>query len=82
MKKPTDAFIQMTDNGYEIVPEDQGNYLIKDKLAARVKAAVDAGETEFTFTDDLYEKPEVTSDDEVLTACMDKIQWILGRDHL
>ena len=80
MKKPTDAFIQMTDNGYDIVPEDQGNYLIKDKLAARVKAAVDAGETEFTFTDDLYEKPEVTSDDEVLTACMDKIQSYFGAE--
>lgn len=48
----------------KLFQEDQGNYLIKDKLAARVKAAVDAGETEFTFTDDLYEKPEVTSDDE------------------
>lgn len=80
MKKPTDAFIQMTDDGYELVSENQGNYLIADKVYARVKAAIDAGESEFTFTDELYEKPAVTSDDTVLTECMSKIQSFFGAE--
>ena len=76
MTQPVDAYIQVTDAGYELVPEQQGSYLIADKLFARVKAAVDAGETEFTFTDDLYEKPSVTSEDTVLTNCMTQIFFI------
>lgn len=80
MNKPVDAYIQMTEDGYELIPEDKGNYLIKDKLYARIKAAVDAGEAEFTFTDDLYEKPDVTSDNEVLTECMSKIQSYFGAE--
>lgn len=80
MKKPANAFIQMTEEGYELVPEDQGSYLIADRLYARIKAAVDAGESEFTFTDDLYEKPEVTSEDPVLTECMAKIQSYFGAE--
>lgn len=80
MRKPSNASIQMTEEGYELVPEDPGSYLITDKLFARIKAAVDAGESEFTFTDDLYEKPEVTSDDAVLTECMSKIQSFFGAE--
>lgn len=74
MQKPVDASIQMTEEGYELVPEEQGNYLIADKVFAAVKAVVEAGETEFTFTDDLYEKPDVTADDEFLKERMAKIQ--------
>lgn len=80
MQKPKDAFIRMTEEGYELVPEDQGTYLIADKLYARVKAAVDAGESEFTFSDDLYEKPSVTSSDTVLSECMAKIQSYFGAE--
>ena len=77
MQKPVDASIQMTEEGYELVPEEQGNYLIADKVFAAVKAVVEAGETEFTFTDDLYEKPDVTADDEFLKERMAKIQSFL-----
>lgn len=80
MQKPKDAFIQMTEEGYELIPEDQGSYLIPDRLYARVKAAVDAGESEFTFTDDLYEKPSVLASDPVLTECMTKIQSYFGAE--
>lgn len=80
MKKPKDATIEMTDNGYELIPEEQGNYLIADKTLAAVKAVVEAGETEFTFTDDLYEKPKVTSDDELLKERITKIQSFFGAE--
>lgn len=80
MRKPANASIRMTDDGYELVPEDQGTYLIIDRLFARIKGAVEAGESEFSFTDDLYEKPEVTSDDAALSECMAKIQSFLGAE--
>ena len=80
MKKPVNAFIQMTEAGYELVSEERGSYLFADKLFARVKAAVDAGESEITFTDDLYENPAVTASDPVLTECMAKIQSYFGAE--
>lgn len=80
MQKPQNASIQMTEEGYELIPENQGSYLIKDKLYARVKGAVDAGENEFTFTDELYEKPQVTAKDPVLSECMAKIQSFFGAE--
>lgn len=80
MRKPVNASIQMTEDGYELVKEDPGSYLIADRLYSRIKGAVEAGESEFTFTDDLYEKPEVTSDDPALSDCMAKIQSFLGAE--
>ncbi len=80
MKKPKDAAIEMTENGYELIPEDQGSYLIADKVFARIEAVVEAGESEYTFTDDLYEKPKVTADDELLTERMAKIQSFFGAE--
>lgn len=80
MRKPENAGIQMTEDGYELVSEDKGSSLIADRLYARVKGAVEAGESEFTFTDDLYEKPEVTADDPALKDCMAKIQSLLGAE--
>ena len=50
------------------------------KRLAAVKAVVEAGETEFTFTDDLYEKPKVTSDDELLKERITKIQSFFGAE--
>lgn len=78
MVKPEDASIQMTEEGYELVMEQQGNYLIFDKLYTRIRAAVEAGESELVFEDELYEKPAVTSDDKVLVQCMEKIQGFFG----
>lgn len=80
MKKPVDAFIDKTEEGYALIPEEQGNYLIADKLYARIKAAIDTGESEFVFEDDLYEKPQVTTEDEVLTNCMRTIESFFGAE--
>ena len=44
--KPKDAEIKETSTGYEIVPEEEGTQLDKEKTYELVKAAVDAGETE------------------------------------
>lgn len=80
MVYPTDASIEMTDEGYELISETQGSYLISDKVYTLVKAAVEAGETKITFTDELYEKPQKTSEDETLKQCMDKINSYFGAE--
>lgn len=80
MQKPQDARIEMTEEGYALIAEQQGSCLIEDKLYARIKGAVEAGESEFTFTDDLYEKPQVTSEDPVLNGCMNQIQSFFGAE--
>lgn len=78
MAEPTDAYIDLTENGYELVEETQGNYLLEEKAYTRVKAAVENGEVEITFAGADYQKPERTSKDEVLTQCMKDIQSFLG----
>lgn len=80
MVEPTDASIELTDDGYELVKETQGSYLLKDKVYTLVEAAVDAGDTELKLTDEVYKKPQVTSEDETLSGCMDKINSYLGAE--
>lgn len=80
MVLPTNAEIAMTENGYELIPETQGSYLLRDKVYTLIKVAVEAGESELTLPNDVYEKPEVTSEDEALTACMSEINSYFGAE--
>ena len=66
---PADAFIQETDTGYTIVPENQGNTLKREEVKNAIIDAVDTGKTEINLEElDLYEKPSVLSSDEALNA--------------
>ncbi|MCM1256587.1 MAG: L,D-transpeptidase/peptidoglycan binding protein [Roseburia sp.] len=78
MKEPVNAHIGQTENGYELIPEEQGSYLLADKVYTHVKAAVEAGETELTLPDEVYQAPEVTSEDEILSTCMKEIESYFG----
>lgn len=78
MIEPTNANIQMTEAGYELVPETQGSYLLADKVYMLVKATVDAGENELTLSDEVYKKPQVTTEDKVLSQCMKQINAYFG----
>lgn len=80
MKKPVDASIQMTEDGYVLVPEEPGTYLIPDKLYNRIKTAIEIGESEIKLEDELYEKPKVTSEDKILKACMSQIEAYFGAE--
>lgn len=64
---PSDASIQETDTGYQIVPENQGNTLRREDVKNAVIEAVDNGRSELDLeAADLYEKPAVLSTDEGL----------------
>ena len=75
--KPADAYISETEDGYEIVPEEEGNVLDEELVQEAVKQAVDSGETELELGDSLYEKPAVTANDPKLQESLDKINQYL-----
>lgn len=80
MTEPVNAYIDQTENGYELVPEQYGSYLLADKVYTYVKASVEAGESELTLADEVYKQPEVTAEDEVLSRCMSEIQSYFGAE--
>lgn len=80
MVLPTNAEIQITEDGYELVPETQGSYLLSDKVYTLIEAAVEAGQSELTLTDEVYQKPEVTAEDKTLSGCMEQINSYFGAE--
>ena len=65
----SDAFIKETENGYEIVPEVQGNQLNFDRVYETVINAAAKGVAEINLeTEGCYEAPTVYQDDEKLIA--------------
>ena len=72
--KPKDAEIRETSAGYEIVPEEEGTQLDKEKTYELVKAAVDAGETEVDLeAGGCYVKPAVTQKNTKLRKKLKKL---------
>ena len=68
-KAPTDAYIQVTDNGFEVVKETEGNTLNPETTAKALYAALDGGKSVLDLEEeDCYLKPDLYSDDEALAA--------------
>lgn len=65
--EPEDAYLEYTENGYEIIPEKKGNQPLKEQILLDVKAAVEARENVLLLDDDDYVKPSVTADDPKLS---------------
>lgn len=65
----SDAFIKETENGYEIVPEVQGNQLNFGRVYEKIIQAATNGVTEINLeAEGCYEVPTVFADDEKLIA--------------
>lgn len=74
MVEPTDAYISQTDDGtYEIVDETLGNAPIAEQVIAEITAAVSAGASNCTLTDDCYEAPAITAASPELADVMSQI---------
>lgn len=68
-KAPTDAYIQVTDSGFEVVKETEGNTLNPETTAKALYAALDGGKSVLDLEEeDCYLKPDLYSDDEALVA--------------
>lgn len=71
-KKPEDARIELTDRGYEIIPEDEGAMVDEEKAFERLEEAVACGKDEVSF-EDLYLQPSVRAKDPAIQEDMAKI---------
>ena len=68
-KAPTDAYVQVTDSGFEVVKETEGNTLNPETTAKALYAALDGGKSVLDLeAEDCYLKPDLYSDDEALVA--------------
>lgn len=70
-KAPADAYIKETDTGFEIVPEEEGTQLKKDRVKEQISGALTSGQTVLNLEEaDCYEKPAVYKDDaELVKDC-------------
>ena len=70
---PTEnAYVDMTKEGFPIVPEYQGDNIDPSRFVDAAVAAAEAGETELNFVpSDYYKLPEITKDDPELLAYQD-----------
>lgn len=67
MVKPLNAHLEVTENGYEIIPETMGTEVDKEKVKAVVLDAIQRGATEINLEEaGCYTSPEIVSTDENL----------------
>lgn len=67
MVKPANAHLEVTENGYEIIPETMGTEVGKEKVKAVVLDAIERGAAEVNLEEaGCYTSPEVLSTDEKL----------------
>lgn len=75
--KPKDAYLQETEDGYELVEAVEGNQLKLKKVQELVQQAVDMGEEELVLTDEAYKQPKVKSDSKKLKKALSNINGYL-----
>lgn len=64
---PRDAYVGITDSGYEVVKEVMGTTVDRERVSQAVLAALDAGETDLSLdAQGCYVNPQLYSDDEKL----------------
>jgi len=77
---PVNASIsEYGDNGYELIPEQPGAKIIKDKLYQAVKEAVEIMKPKLLLEElDCYEKPEITSEYPPLVQALEEMNKYAG----
>lgn len=76
---PVNASMEETEEGFSIVPEQQGNTLKREEVKNAVLDAVDTGKTEIDLEAlDLYEKPEILSTNEELNARVQQLNTLIS----
>ena len=79
MQAPKDAYVGITDDGYAVIPEEEGTTLDEGKVTAGLHQALTNGEITFDLdAGDCYVKPEIMQDDAELKAKADAINQKLS----
>ena len=92
------AYVELTDSGFTIVPEVEGNEVDKEKLCEAVEKAVEEGTESINLKEaGLYVEPSVKKDDQALIDSMNTCnqmisaqitydfvdsQWVVDKDEL
>ena len=79
MESPVDAYISeyRMGLGYEIIPEEKGTLLDKDKLIAVIKTAIKSAETELNIDNsNCYIEPGETKSSETLNEMLEKLNTV------
>ena len=71
---PENASIQITEAGYEIIPEVSGNVPIEEMIIAEITEALNQGYTNVTLTDNCYKAPEITQSSQCITSAAQQIR--------
>ena len=67
MEPPTDAEVQLSTTGYELVEETQGNTVIPEQVLSEIADAIQGQKNELTLSDDCYLKPSITTESPEIT---------------
>ncbi|MCM1283942.1 MAG: L,D-transpeptidase/peptidoglycan binding protein [Muribaculaceae bacterium] len=66
LEAPQNAYLDITESGYQVVEEQKGNTPIAENVLAAIVEAIDNQEESLLLSDDCYEAPEITTEDESL----------------
>ncbi len=81
--KAKNAELVLMDGAFKIIPEDTGNTAHRDELESEVRIALEAQEGELDLVEkELYDKPDIYSDDEDLLARKSACDEITGMQIL
>lgn len=77
--EPQDAYMRETAEGYEIVPEVEGNKVSARRLKRLVRQAVENAGTEIDLVaEECYYKPEIYSDNEALNQEVEQLNKLMS----
>ena len=80
-EEPEDARVELTADGYELYPEQQGSKIKEDILKEQVRAAAEAMQPELALEEaGCYEAPAVTADSPEITELTAKLDKWLGTE--
>ncbi len=70
---PVDAYIEIGEDDYQVVPEDMGTTPSREGLFAKLHEALENEASEVTLTDDCYENPQITTESSKITDAKAKL---------
>lgn len=66
IETPKDAYLDITEDDYKVVPEVPGNEPISEQVASEITLAIDEQKTDLTLSDDCYVNPGVYANDSII----------------
>ena len=78
---PKDAYIEFLEGSYQVVPEVEGNLLVKEKTENLIREAVDSGSRTLSLEEkNCYQIPGKRKNDAVMNATCDKLNRYISTD--